>query len=99
MAEFNAAMLGYTGALTACLQLMGPAVLCAYKHSGAGGAWVSITGLLSSKQPAVDFSMLRNQVMSVSRACNHQELFLFITNMFHVYSEFCGFFHKQTFLA
>lgn len=34
MAAINTALLGYTGALTASLQLLGPAVLHAYKHAG-----------------------------------------------------------------
>ena len=36
--RLSTAVAGYTGALDACLQLMGPAVLHAYKHGGKEGA-------------------------------------------------------------
>jgi hypothetical protein len=37
--EVSSAVAGYTGALAACLQLVGPAVLHACKHGGEEGAW------------------------------------------------------------
>jgi hypothetical protein len=55
--QVSAAVAGYTGALQACLQLMGPAVLHAYKHGGEG-VWVClqrecmVTCMLMKARPA-----------------------------------------------
>jgi hypothetical protein len=43
MADINAAMLGYTGAVNACLQLLGAAVLNTFTND-PGGAWLSHVG-------------------------------------------------------
>lgn len=39
-ATASTAIVGHTGGLAACLQLMGPAILHAYKHGGTEGVWV-----------------------------------------------------------